>query len=127
MKRLVYLGTLVALLVVGLSVGSLAAAQEDGATIPEPVPGGETPIEGPLEDGATIPEPVPGGETPVDQGDTRIGGTIPTPQPSTPVEGPATGPTDVTKLPDTGGMTGMAWVAGALLLGGGLVVRRIIR
>lgn len=30
-------------------------------------------------------------------------------------------------LPDTGGMTGLTWVAGALLLGGGLVVRRIIR
>lgn len=53
--------------------------------------------------------------------------TAPTPQPSTPVEGPATGPSDISELPDTGGATGLAWVAGALLLGGGLMVRRIIR
>lgn len=68
---------------------------------------------------------------PPQDGDTTDGQysdqTIPTSQPSTPVEGPATGPSDVTVLPDTGGATGLAWVAGALLLGGGLVVRRIIR
>lgn len=44
-----------------------------------------------------------------------VAGTIPTPQPSTPV------------LPDTGGVSGLILMAGALLLGGGLVVRRIIR
>lgn len=54
-----------------------------------------------------IPEPVPGGETPV--------------------EGPPSGDNGVTRLPDTGGLSGLALLGGALLLGGGLVVRRIVR
>lgn len=50
-----------------------------------------------------------------EQYDDDVAGTIPTPQPSTPV------------LPDTGGVSGLVLIAGALLLGGGLVVRRIVR
>lgn len=139
MKRLVYLGTLIALFVVGLSLGSLAGAQEAGDPIPEPVPGGTTPVQ--QEVGDPIPEPVPGGTTPVDGGEDIGGritdpveetpvdqyGTIPNPQPSTPVEGPPSGESDISVLPDTGGLSGLPWIAGALLLGGGLVVRRIIR
>lgn len=130
MKRLVYLGTFVALLVAGLSLGTFAGAQEDTISIPEPVPGGTTPVEGPPGGYATIPEPPPDDWiTPVEPGgDTRLAGTIPTPQPSTPVEGPVTDPNDVTALPDTGGsVIAVACVAGVFLLASGLVVRRIIK
>ncbi len=54
-------------------------------------------------------------------------GTIPTPQPSTPVEGPPSGENDVSVLPDTGGLSGLVLMAGVLLLGSGLLVRHIIR
>jgi LPXTG-motif cell wall-anchored protein len=135
MKKLVYLGMLIALIVAGLSMSSLAGAQETGAPLPEPVNVGETtPVEqGP---GAPLPEPVNVGETtPVEQQpapdsdqydeDDKI--SIPEPQPSTPVEGPPSGGDEVTELPDTGGVSGLMLLGGALLLGGGLVVRRIVR
>ncbi len=54
-------------------------------------------------------------------------GTIPAPQPSTPVDASPAGGGKVSVLPDTGGMTGLAWIAGALLLGGGLVARRLMK
>ena len=50
-----------------------------------------------------------------DQYSDDVAGTIPTPQPSTPV------------LPDTGGLSGLVPMAGALLLGGGLLARRIMK
>ncbi len=128
MKRLVFLGTLIALSVMGLAVGSLAGAQEVTGSIPDPQPstqletppppGGDTRIAG------TIPDPQP--STPVDQYNDVVG-TIPTPQPSTPVEGPPSTQSDISELPDTGGLDSLPWIAGALLLGGGMVIRRIVR
>lgn len=50
-----------------------------------------------------------------DQYGDGVAGTTSASQPPTPV------------LPDTGGMTGLAWIAGALLLGGGLVARRLMK
>lgn len=65
----------------------------------------------PVANGGVVPG---SGVTGVPAGSDQYG-TIPTPQPSTPV------------LPDTGGVSGLVLMAGVLLLGGGLVTRRIIR
>lgn len=64
--------------------------------------------------------------TPVgEQYNDDVAGAIPTPQPSTPVEGPPSGENNTSVLPDTGGVSGLILMVGVLLLGGGLVVRRI--
>jgi LPXTG-motif cell wall-anchored protein len=154
MRKIGYLGVLVTFFALVLAPISFAEAQESTISIPQPVQGGETPVGG-MTSGVTndpigTVERVPGGETPVGGGEV-VGGRItdpveetpvdsdqydeddkisipePVPGGETPVEGPPTGGDEVTELPDTGGVSGLMLMAGALLLGGGLMVRRISR